>query len=262
MKCFSQHTFKFCLTLVTAVIFSACSSGSDSDNGNGNDDPPPSDFPFEAIMNEEVSFLALSIEAYGDDFEAYFMMYIKEDHESVTVAIDGNEVEMDSFLNYYFAEVDLVPGQNVAYEVVVDGSAREGDLEVPELLQAEFPESFDLSADFTVSWSINSDPSLFIAHLDIELEDDWVESGNVLQGNSRSHTFSSELYAGLSEEDIWYIDTGIAAIDYKHENDMVFLATTDAYHEYSFNSQFISKMREGIQGAGSEVSFPSFLRKR
>jgi hypothetical protein len=189
-------------------------------------------------------------------------MYLKDDHESASVIIDGNEVEMSSFLNYYFGELDLVPGQNVSYEVIVDGSGKEGTLEVPELIQASFPESFDLSADFTVSWSINSDPSLFIAFLDIELDDDWVESGTILEGNRRSHTFSSELYAGLSEDDIWYIDTGVAAIDYKYENEMVFLATTDAYHEYSFNSHFKSKLMESIRESGSEARIPSFLRKR
>ena len=252
----TQYSTKLIIILILPIFFFACSSDKDE-----NGELAPSDFPIEEIMQEDVSFMVLSLEKYDEELEVFLIMYLKESPQDVTVKIAGNTISLEGFQNYYFAAIDLVPGQDISYELEIDNKNISGSLSVPDLIQGSFPESFDLDSDYTFSWTTSEDPTIFVAFLEIELDDDWIESGIVLQGNSRNHSFSKDNYSGLSEEEIWYVEAGVAAIDFEIRDDMVFIASTSDYQEYDFFENFMSKMEERSNNHEFKGRFPSFLLK-
>ena len=246
------------MLLILSLTVFACSDD-DDDNGNGGLDP--GEFPLDGLMNENVSFLIMSVEEWDGEFDAYLSMIIVENHQTVTLQIDGNNVSLSSFGRYYFADLDLLPGQSFTYALQVDGNTRSGSLSIPSVIQANFPDDFDLSSNYTMSWTTSADPTGFIAFLQIELDDDWIDNGMLLAGNTRNHTFNRNIYSGLSEDDIWYIDVGVLGMNYEIKDDFVIMAGFDAYEEYYFGNGFGFRQAEKqVAGERPRGRFPAALR--
>jgi hypothetical protein len=244
------------LLLILSLTITACS---DDDDDNGQTDM--TEFPLEGLLNENTSFLIIAVEEWGEEFDAYMTMLVMENHENVSLQINGNAVSLSSFGRYYFSDLDLMPGQNFSYELRIDNNVRSGSLAIPAVVQANFPDEFNLSSSYTMSWTTSADPTSFIAFLQIELEDDWIDNGTLLAGSARSHTFNSSIYSGLSEDDIWYIDVGVLGMNYDIKDNMVIMAAFDVYEEYYFDNEF-SFRQAGKQVAGSQPRgrFPGALR--
>ncbi len=247
------------LLLILSLTVVACSDDSD-DNG---EDVDPSDFPLEALLNEEQSFMIVAVEEFGEEFDAYMSMMILEDHDNVTLKIDGNDVSLSSFFGFYFADLDLMPEQSFSFELTVDGNSRSGSLSIPAVVQGTFPSEFDLSSDYSLSWTTSSDPTGFIAFLQIELEDDWIDQGNMLSGSERSHTFNRGIYSGLSEDDIWYVDVGVLSMNFTIKDNMIFLAGFDAYQDYDFDADFTFKQTDrNVDADRPRGRFPAMIMNR
>ncbi len=245
------------LLLILSLTVFACSKDDDDDNG----ELDPGEFPLEGLLNENTSFLILAVEEWDDEFDAYMTMLIVENHQTATLKIDGNDIALSSFGNYYFAELDLMPGQSFSYELRVDGNTRSGSLAIPAVIQANFPDEFNLSSNYTMSWTTSADPTGFIAFLQIELDDDWIDSGALLSGSTRSHTFNSSIYSGLSEDDIWYIDVGVLGMNYDMKDGMVIMAAYDVYEEYYYGNDFGFRQAEKqVAGDHPRGRFPGVLR--
>lgn len=225
------------MLLILSLAVFACS---DDDDDNGT----PGDFPFEAVMSESTSFLIISVEEWDDRFEANVSMLVMEDHQQASLSVNGNEVELFGYMGYYFGELELMPGQSFSYQIRVDGSTRSGELAIPDVIRADFPDEFNLSSNFSFSWTTSSDPSAFIAFLEVDLDDDWVEHMEMLAGSARSHSFNRNLYSGLSEDDIWYVDVGVWGMNYDIKDDMVIIAGFDAYEKYYFDDDFFFRLTE------------------
>ncbi len=226
---------KLSIFLLLSFFLFSCDNG--NDNG-ARSDTDAADFPFEKIMSEEISTMFLSLQKYEEEIFAYINMHIQEEHENVILKIDGNDIQMEGWEGYYYGYLEeIAPEQQITYELDIDGNKREGSLELPSVIHATFQDEFDLSADYTISWEIARDPTLFVAWMDVEMEEeaDGVHDINILAGNQRNHTFSQNLYSGVSEESIWYIGLGITALDFELKDDMVFLATFERYHDYDFH---------------------------
>ena len=172
---------------------------------------------------------------------------------------------MDRLFGYYFGDVNLAPGQSFTYSLNVDGNTRSGSLQIPTTVQASFPSEFDLSSDYSYSLTISRDPGAFVAFLDIDHDEDWIEQADLLNGNQRSHTFNRSLYSGLTEEEIWYIDVGISAINFNVQNDMVFIGGFESHHNYEFNEFAFRETVKVVSADGVQIperGFPAYLLKR
>ena len=227
---------------VLSFVFISCSSSSSNDNeeGSGN----PSDLPLENLMRQDISFMVVTIEEFEEDLDAYVMINTTENYESVSLKINGNQVQLESWFGFYFADLELTPAQQIDFELEADDNSYSGSLTIPGLVQASFPTNFDLSSSYSFSWEIDQDPPSFIAWLDIDTDDEWVEKADLLGGDARSHTFDSSIYSHLSEDDVWYIDVGVSAIDFDIRDDFVFVASIDHYHEYEFDSDFFFRKKD------------------
>ena len=249
------------MLVLSLMVFACDKKSSDDDNGGLG----PSDLPFDELMSEEISFMIASVEIFDGELETFLMMFIKENHQNVTLQINGNEVETGKLFGYYFAEANLAPGQSFTYSLNVDGKTRSGSLEIPAAVQASFPPEFDLGSDYSYSWTTSSDPGVFVAFLDIDHDEDWIEQADLLNGNQRSHTFNRSLYSGLTEEEIWYIDVGIGAINFNVQDEMVFIGGFETHQEYEFNEFAFREAAKAVTAGGIQLperGFPAYLLKR
>jgi hypothetical protein len=245
------------MLLILSLTVFACSKDDDDDNGQLD----PGEFPLEGLLNETTSFLIMAVEEWDGEFEAYLSMLILENHQSATLKINGNDINLSGFGSFYFAELDLMPGQSFTYELRVDNNTRSGSLAIPAVVQGNFPANFNLASNYTMNWTTSADPTGFVAFLQIELDDDWIDNGAMLAGSARSHTFNSNIYSGLSEEDIWYIDVGVLAINYDMKDGMVIMAAFDEYEEYYFGNGFGYRQAEKqVAGERPIGRFPGALR--
>ncbi len=219
------------LLLCLSLGFLVLSCGSSSNN-DGDESPDFSDLPFDALLDGSVSYAIITLDEYDGDFEAYVIINIIEDHESVTMSIDGTSVELFGFGGSYFGDADLTPAQNLSLELTVDGSSTTGSITLPDMLQTSFPSEFDFNSDFTISWSIEDDPDYFVTQIDIDYDDDPVFDINLLNGNQRSHTFSQSIYSGLSWDDVWEVDVGVTAMNSQIIDGIVFIGAFDRYKWY------------------------------
>lgn len=255
------NTILSMMLILSLTLFSCSSSSSDDDDqGQG-----PSDLPIDRLLSEDISFMVVTVEVFDDELETFLLMFIKEDHQNVTLQINGSEVEMGKMFGYYFGDANVAPGESFTYSLNVDGNTRSGSLQIPASVEASFPPEFDLGSDFSYSWTTSSDPEGFLAFLFIEHEEDGIEQADLLNGNQRSHTFSRNIYSGLSEEDLWYVDASISAINFNIHDDMVFLGGFEDIHEYEFSGFSFREAAKAVSSTGSnlpERGFPAYLLKR
>lgn len=247
---------RFIFILIVTVALVSCKSGKKDGSSE------LSDFPLEGLLNEMVSAMFMTVEVFEEEIESFLMIMIQENHQNVTLTINGNPVTLEGFMGFYFGDVNLTPGQNVSYNLTIDGTSRSGSLKVPNAIQGNFPAEFNLNADFPISWTSTSDPGGFLAYLDIEYEDDWIESFELLNGSRRNHTFNRNIYSGLNVEEIWWIDAGVSAMNFEMKSDMLIAATYDVYEEYFFNEEMFYKNAEKRGAVKERVrGLPAFFLK-
>jgi len=210
-----------------------------------------SDFPLQGFLDLDTSFMLLAVEERDGDFFSYMRLLITESHEVFSLQIDGNNIEMSAFGIFYIANLDLLPGQEFTYRLRIDDNIRTGTLSIPAVIQGSFPDVFNLSANYSMSWTTSPDPTGFVALLQIELDDDWIDHGDLLSGSARSHTFNSNIYTGLSEDDVWYIDAGVFGMNFDMNDDMLIMAVFDDYEVYLFDDEIDFRLAEK-QVAGSQ----------
>lgn len=234
--------YPFYLVMFSLFLFSCSSSSNSSEDGENGEDI--SGIPIERLMGEDISFMFVTLEEYEEDLDAYVMLNIIEDHENTSLKINGNPVQLENWFGFYFSELEITPAQDMNFELEIDDNSYSGSLTMPGMLHAAFPSNFDLESNYSYSWEIDQDPASFVAWLDMDTDEEWVEKADVLPGNTRSHTFESSVYSHLSEDDLWYVDVGVSAIDYDVRENIVFIASFDKYHEYDFDSGFSFKKKD------------------
>ena len=246
------------LLLILSLSVFACSDDNDE---NGFPDVELSDFPLQGFVDWDTTFMLIAVEEDPDGFFAYMRLLITENHEVLSLQIDGNNIEISASVGFYTADLDLLPGQEFSYRLRIDDNIRTGKLAVPEAIRGTFPEEFDLSANYTMSWTTSSDPAGYVALLQIELDDDWIRHGQLLNGNARSHTFSSSIYTGLGEDDVWYSDAGVLGMNFDINDDMLIMAAFDEYEVYLFDDEIVSLQAEKkVDGSQPRGRFPAALR--
>ena len=234
------HPVSLCLFVMAALLLTSCS---DDDNGDGLLELDPGEFPLEEAMSGEIPVMSILIEEFEEELYNIISINVSEDHDEISLDINGNEVELQIFAGFYVAEdVDIVPEEEISFNLQIDGDSRSGELEIPALLHGEIPDEFDLNSDFIMEWTIADDPSLFVASLILEIQTDFEDFTNVLDGNERSHTFSQSLYSDVSEEDLTQVESVISAISYKVIDNMLFMAGSEKYRLYSGST--LGKMQE------------------
>ncbi len=246
------------LLLILSLSVFACSEENDE---YGVPDVELSDFPLQGFLDWDTSFMLVAIEDRDGGFLAYMRLLIIENHEVLSLQVDGNNIEISFSQGFYTADLDLLPGQEFTYRLRIDDNIRAGTLTVPEAIRGSFPESFNLSDNYAISWTSSSDPAGYVALLQIELDDDWLDHGQLLNGSARSHTFNSSIYSGLGEDDVWYIDAGVLGMNFDINDDMLIMAAFDEYEVYLFDDEIGFRQTEK-QVAGSQLRgrFPAAFR--
>ncbi len=247
------------LLLILSLSVFACSDDNDEFDAP---DVDLSDFPLQGFLDWDTSFMLIAVEEDPDGFFSYMRLLITENHEVFSLQIDGNNIEEISFSQgFYSTGLDLVPGQEFTYRLNIDDNIRTGRLTVPEPIRGTFPESFNLSANYTMSWTTPSDPAGYVALLQIELDDDWLDHGQLLNGSARSHTINSSIYSGLGEDDVWYIDAGVLGMNFDINDDMLIMAAFDEYEVYLFDDEISFRQAEKrVAGSQLRGRFPAALR--
>lgn len=242
-----------CMMVVLSVLLLACKdSKKDSDDTSN-----PVNFPLQQVMEENISMMTITVDVYYETAVGYLFMYIKENHDMVSLKVNGNDIEIEGFMGFYYGDVDISPGETITYELMVDNKARNGSLKIPDMINVSFPEQFNLNADFSLSWTTASDPASFLVGLDIETDEDWIDDFQLLEGNKRSHNFSRSMYSGLSEEEIWYLVASVRAFDFDVKDEMVMMATVDSEKDYYFDDDYRITGNDQLQ---SGITKPRFLR--
>ncbi|TVQ73319.1 MAG: hypothetical protein EA363_03330 [Balneolaceae bacterium] len=246
--------------LILSLSVFACSDDNDE---NGLPDVDLSEFPIQGFLDWDTSFMLIAVEEDSDGFFAYMRLLITENHDVLSLQINGNNIQISASEGFYNAGLDLVPGQEFTYRLRIDDNIRTGKLAVPEPIRGTFPQSFNLSANYTMSWTTPSDPAGYVALLQIglDLDDDWLDHGQLLQGSARSHTFSSSIYSGLGEDDVWYIDAGVLGMNFDINDDMLIMAAFDEYEVYDFDDEIGFRQAEKkVAGDRPRGRFPATLR--
>lgn len=244
------------LLLVFSLLFVSCSKDKEKERELG-----AVDFPFEAVMQFEVSLMMISVQRLEGEFRAFLVIFLLDDHQTVALKINGNNVALDQTSGSYSSILDLLPGQNITYELNIDGKKRSGSLAIPDAIQASFSPEFNLETDYSLSW-ITDDPTGFITFLDINLFDDWVTNAVFMNGTHRSYTFSRNMYSDLTEDEIDFIDVGVLGINFDIKDDMVFMAGFEDYKVYEFDEPSLSRNAKPARVEEPRSGFQSFLLKR
>jgi len=249
------------LLLILSLSVFACSDDNDEFDAP---DVDLSDFPLQGFVDKDISFMLIAVEEDVEGFYAYMTLLIRENHEVFSLQIDGNNIEEISFSQgFYSAGLDLVPGQEFTYRLNIDDNIRTGRLTVPEVIRGNFPQSFNLSANYDMSWTTSSDPAGYVALLQIglDLDDEWLDHGQLLNGSARNHTFSSNIYSGITEDDVWYIDAGVLGMNFDIKDDMLIMAAFDEYEVYLFDDEIGFRQAEKrVAGDRPHGRFPAVFR--
>ncbi len=223
-----QKPILLLLSLLLLASLTACSDDDKDDDGS------LSDLPFEELMNNEISFMGFFVDEWMDEIETEVTIFILEEHESVSLTLNGDEIELESFFGFYYAETDYTPGSSVEYNLTVDGNSTSGSITIANIPNGNFPEEFNLNADYSFSWTIASNPQAFVAEISIEDDEDWYDTIVELPGSARNHTFSRDIYSSFDEDDLWYIDAGITAVNFEVNGNMLILSGAGSYETYDF----------------------------
>jgi len=248
------------LLLILSLSVFACSDDNDKFDAP---DVDLSDFPLQGFVDKNISFMLIAVEEGVDGFSAYMRLLITEDHEEGSLQIDGNNIKITLSQGFYSADLDLAPGQEFTYRLRIDDNIRTGRLTVPEAIRGNFPESFNLSANYEMSWTTSSDPAGYVALLQIglDLDDEWLDHGQLLNGSARSHTFSSSIYSGLTEDDVWYFDAGVLGMNFDIKDGMLIMAAFDEYEVYLFNDEIgFRQVEKRVAGDRPRGRFPATPR--
>jgi len=248
------------LLLILSLSVFACNDNNDEFDAP---DVDLSEFPIQGFIDLNISYMELSVAEWNGDFLGVMYLLITEDHDVLSLQVDGNNIEISFSEGFYTADLDLLPGQEFTYRLRIDDNIRTGRLTVPETIRGNFPESFNLSANYEMSWTTSSDPAGYVALLQIglDLDDEWLDHGQLLQGSARSHTFSSSIYSGLTEDDVWYVDVAVLGMNFDINDGMLIMATFDEYVEYDFDDEIIFRQAERrVAGDRPRGRFPATLR--
>ena len=218
---------------------------------NNEDEPELSlaDFPFEDIMTNSIPYMIVMVEEHDGELDSYLLLHTRQDNPGVSLEIDGNRVQMESYNvpGSYYADLDLMPGQTFSYELTLNTRKHEGSLDVPSMVHGSFPAEFNLSEDYDYSWTVSSDPDGFLTFLDIDHDEEDVGRRVLLNGVQREYSFSSEIYSSLSEEDIRIIYVDLIAMNFDIPNDMVIISGFNTFANYRFESPVASET-EAVTG--------------
>ncbi|MDI6402254.1 hypothetical protein QLX67_09620 [Balneolaceae bacterium ANBcel3] len=239
-----NYTTLFLMMLFVSMFAFSCSSSNDNKNDNELID---TDLPIQDLMNESISHMYFGIEAYGGYYYREGLIFLLGLPEDVSLTINGNEVEFNFEMQFmqismYGFEFDVEMGQNILYELNAGDRQYAGTVRLPGNMEAQFPETFDLTSNNTVSWTMSQDPMMNIVGIELDDYDNYVDEFFTLPGSARSYTFDRRLYSGFTNSEWGYVALDISALNYNIHQDLVVLASVSADHDYPINDEYYKEM--------------------
>jgi len=186
----------------------ACSMLLISCNSSGPTEPEDSTPDLENWNFASDYDLVLLIMANADTGEtgsaAAIISHSSSDEFEGTLEIDGEVESCDGWDDeensrfYLFYDLELDPGDAVAYKLTTAKGIQEGTIELPYSAAVNYPE-FDPNSDYAISWTIEENPEAFLVE-SFSSDDLWEEKQ--LPGNARSYTVPQSAWEGIDDPNV------------------------------------------------------------
>ncbi len=235
----------FVIVCMLAFLTSCSSSDNDEDSGSFTDIFGP-DGPEELDPSEWDFYLGVIHDDWDEDFtrdstHLIVVMLINPDALTgdLTVKKDGETVALDNEWDvFWFGEIDLVMGQSYNFELVTPSKSYSASLQIPyNATSATFPETFDPTQSYTVSWNLQGNNKYQFAEAWSYLWDweDWENDQESvyfeeLSPSDRQHTFPANAVESFGPETEY--DLSIIQADFKATGKLAAVAASAVYEWY------------------------------